>query len=364
MRKIVLAISLGAATLAACDKKNESPTASPAATVSAASASAAVKAFVPLEPSALGMFGKLPAAAPPKDAPAERITLGRMLYFEPRLSKNQEISCNSCHDLTKYGVDGEKTSPGHKGARGDRNSPTSYNAFLHFRQFWDGRAADVEEQATGPVMNPVEMAMPDEKRVVDVLTSMPEYVDLFKKAFPEEKTPISLKNVGRAIGAFERGLSTPGRFDKYLAGEKTALSMDELKGVSKFIDVGCASCHTGPLFGGDKYQKLGLVKPWPSTKDEGRFQVTKADADKMFFKVPSLRDIEKTAPYFHDGSVASLDEAVKKMAHHQLGRDLSDEDTKSIVTFLKALTGDLPTEYIKKPELPKSTAKTPKADPS
>jgi cytochrome c peroxidase len=358
MRKTLPLTLAAAALLAACDKKPE-PTPQPAAT-----ASAAVKQFVAPEPSALAMFGQLPAAAPPKDAPADRVTLGRILYFDPRLSKNHDVSCNSCHDLAKFGVDGEKTSPGHKKTRGDRNSPTVYNASLHFRQFWDGRAADVEEQATGPVMNPVEMAMPDEKRVVETLASMPEYVELFKKAFPDEKEPISLKNAGRAIGAFERGLSTPGRFDKYLAGTKSALTTDELKGVAKFLETGCTTCHAGPLLGGDKYQKVGLIKPWPNTKDEGRFKVTKADGDKMFFKVPSLRNIEKTAPYFHDGSVASLDEAVKMMASHQLARDLSDDDVKSIVTFLKSLTGDIPTEYIKKPELPKSTPKTPKPDPA
>lgn len=357
MRHLIIS-TIAAASLAACSK--DSPPDPRPAAPSAAVGSAAPAA--PKRPD-LGAFAKLPAtAAAAEPGPTERATLGKLLYFDARLSKNHDVSCNSCHDLAKYGVDGEKTSPGHKKQRGDRNSPTVYNAALHFRQFWDGRAADVEEQATGPVMNPVEMAMPDERRVVDTLASIPEYKELFAKSFPGDKEPISLKNAGRAIAAFERKLLTPSRFDKYLGGDDKALSDDEVKGLVTFVSSGCAACHSGPLLGGAAYQKLGLVKPWASTKDQGRAAVTKQDSDKLMFKVPSLRNIDKTGPYFHDGSVDTLPSAIRLMGQHQLGRELSDADVRGIETFLKALTGELPRELIQPPELPKSTAKTPKPD--
>ena len=172
-----------------------------------------------------------------------------MLYYEPRLSKSQEISCNSCHLLDQYGVDGQPTSDGHKGQAGDRNSPTVYNAAGHFVQFWDGRAADVEEQAKGPVMNPVEMAMPSEKQVIAVLKSMPEYVDAFKKAFPGEKDPISYENMAKAIGAFERKLITPSRWDKFLRGDSQALTNEEKAGFNVFMETGCQACHSGAISG-------------------------------------------------------------------------------------------------------------------
>lgn len=288
----------------------------------------------------------------------ERIALGKMLYFEPRLSKGGDVSCNSCHDLATFGVDGKPTSTGHKGQLGGRNSPTVYNAAGHFAQFWDGRAKDVEEQAKGPVLNPVEMAMPNAKAVEKVLSGIPEYVAAFKKAFPAEKKPVTFDNMAVAIAAFERGLATPSRFDVFLAGDDKALSDAEKQGLNAFMDTGCAACHSGALFGGAMYQKLGLVKPWPTEKDTGRFEVTKKDADKFFFKVPSLRNIEKTAPYFHDGSVASLDEAVKLMATHQLGKELTAEQVGSIVTFLKALTGTPPADALAAPELPKGKGAT------
>ena len=181
-----------------------------------------------------------------------KVELGRILYYENRISKSHEFSCNSCHMLDKYGVDNEPTSKGHKGQRGDRNSPTVYNAALHVAQFWDGRAKDVEEQAKGPVMNPVEMAMPDEKTVIAVLKSMPEYEALFKKAFPGEADPVTYDNMAKAIGAFERKLVTPARWDKFLEGDKSALSDGEKAGFLKFVDAGCAACHNGALLGGNK----------------------------------------------------------------------------------------------------------------
>jgi cytochrome c peroxidase len=310
----------------------------------------------------LKLFGPLPAnmdsqANPPTPA---KVDLGWRLYYENRLSKSHKFSCNSCHMLDKYGVDNEPTSEGHKGQRGNRNSPTVCNAAGHIAQFWDGRAADVEEQAKGPVMNPVEMAMPDEKTVIATLKSMPEYVAMFQKAFPGEKDPVTYDNMAKAIGAFERKLVTHSRWDKFLKGDKTALTGAEKEGFLKFVNAGCATCHAGVYVGGSSFQKLGIAKPWPDTKDPGRYAVTKNEADKMMFKVPSLRNIEKTWPYFHDGKTAKLEDAVRLMAEYEVGKKLQPAEIAGIVTWLKSLTGELPADYIKLPKLPASTAKTPK----
>jgi cytochrome c peroxidase len=320
------------------------------------------KPAVQVDSAKLGIFKALPpvmdsAANPITD---EKVALGRMLYYDARLSKGQDVSCNSCHVLSQYGVDNQPVSDGFKGQKGTRNSPTVYNAAGHFVQFWDGRAGTVEEQAKGPILNPVEMAMPDQKRVLAVLNSMPEYVAAFEKAFPGEKHPVTFDNLAKAIGAFERKLVTVSRWDKFLGGDQAALSDAEKTGLNTFLDAGCQNCHNGVYVGGSMFQKLGLAKPWDNTNDTGRFALTKQEADRMVFKVPTLRNVEKTAPYYHDGSIATLDEAVRQMADHQLARTLTKEEAGSIVTFLKSLTGELPTEYIKEPPLPKSTARTPK----
>ena len=317
-----------------------------------------------IDPARLTMFAPLPASVPgAKGEPSEEmVTLGRMLYYEPRLSKSQTISCNTCHDLSKYGVDGEPVSDGHKGQKGSRNSPTVFNAAAHFVQFWDGRAPDVEAQAKGPILNPVEMAMPAEGVVIAVLESMPEYVDLFKKAFPNDKKPVTYDNMATAIGAFERKLMTPSRWDALLKGDVSALTPEEAAGLGAFLEAGCQSCHSGALLGGTSYQRLGAMKPFPGMTDEGRYGVTKNEADKGVFKVPTLRNIEMTGPYYHDGKITSLDAAVRDMAEYQLGKTLTDEQTKQIIGFLKVLTGKIDPEYIKPPVLPKSTAKTPKPD--
>ncbi len=336
---------LFAALTSACSKPPEHP-AGPAA----------------IDKAKLELFAPLPnvVASDANPITEEKIALGRMLFYEPRLSKNQTIACNTCHKLDKYGVDGEVTSDGHKGQKGTRNSPTVYNAAGHVAQFWDGRAATVEEQSKGPVMNPVEMAMGSEKDVMAVLKSMPEYVDAFKRAFPDEKEAITYDNMAKAIGAFERKLVTHSRWDKFVAGDDSALTPDEKAGFSAYVDAGCPTCHIGPYVGGNLYQRLGVARPWPDATDPGREKVTKSSADHMVFKVPSLRNIDKTGPYFHDGKIASLDDAVSKMGEYQVGKKLSDTQVKSIVTWLKTLTGDLPTDYIKEPVLPKSTPKTPK----
>lgn len=312
----------------------------------------------------LAMFAPLPELLPARSGtPAEaRITLGRMLFYEPRLSKSQTISCNTCHKLTNYGIDEEPTSTGHKGQRGDRNSPTVYNAALHFAQFWDGRAADVEEQAKGPVLNPVEMAMPSGKRAIAVLKSIPEYVKAFQRAFPSQKDPVTFDNMANAIGAFERRLLTPSPWDRFLKGDQAALTAEQKAGFNTFLAAGCQTCHAGALVGGNLYQKLGGAKPYPDATDPGRYKVTKNESDRMVFKVPSLRNVAKTAPYFHNGRVPVLEQAVSQMAEYQLGRQLTNQEVRSIIAWLGALTGEIPAEYIKEPPLPKSTARTPRPD--
>ncbi len=310
---------------------------------------------------ALKMFAPLPAtmASPDNAATDAQVKLGRMLYYDPRLSANQKISCNSCHPLDAYGAQSTPVSTGFKEQKGNRNAPTVYNAAGHFVQFWDGRAPTVEEQAKGPVTNPVEMAMPSDTAAVQVIKSMPEYVALFQAAFPNDKDAVTYNNMGLAIGAFERGLVTPSRWDAFLKGNQSALSSAEKAGFNDFAATGCQWCHNGPYVGGAAYQKLGVMKPWPNQTDQGRYQISKDEIDHMVFKVPSLRNIAKTGPYFHDGSVASLDQAIRCMAVHQRGVTLTDAQVKSIATWLGALTGEVPASYIKMPDLPKSTAQTP-----
>jgi cytochrome c peroxidase len=314
---------------------------------------------------AQAVFGALPkeATSPANPVTDAKIALGRTLYYDSRFSKAQQISCNTCHPLDRFGADGEPTSAGHRGQRGARNSPTVYNAALQFVQFWDGRAADVEEQAKGPVLNPVEMAMPSEAYVIQVIESVPGYAPLFAAAFPGEPHPIGYDNMARAIGAFERRLLTPSPVDAFIAGDLAALDDAQVRGLQTFLDTGCTTCHQGVGIGGGMYQKLGLIRPYP-TKDEGRAGITKNPLDKQFFKVPSLRNVAKTAPYFHDGSIKTLDEAIRTMASIQLARDLTDDQVKSIATFLGALTGKVDAAYIAPPKIPASGPKTPKPDPS
>ena len=293
---------------------------------------------------------------------SEKVELGRMLYFDARLSKNQDVSCNSCHDLNTFGVDNKPTSTGHKKQLGGRNSPTVYNAGGHSVQFWDGRAATLEDQAKGPILNPVEMAMPSAEHVVATLKTIPGYVTAFQKAFPGETDPVTYDNLAKSIGAFERQLVTPSRFDKFLGGDDKALSQAEKLGLQKFLAQGCQTCHSGPALGGS-LQKLGLVVPFQA-KDQGRFDLTKKESDRMIFRVPTLRNVAKTGPWFHDGSITELPTAVKLMAQHQFGKQLTDDDAKHIVAFLDSLTGELPKSYIAKPKLPASGPKTPKPDPT
>lgn len=297
-----------------------------------------------VDASLMQFFGALPENmdAAGKPSTKAQIALGRKLYFEKKLSKDGTLSCNSCHGLDSYGVDNAKFSSGVDGKLGGRNAPTVYQAAGHTTQFWDGRAADVEEQALGPILNPVEMAMDSPEQVLAILKADAEYPKLFATAFPEDGDALTWENIGNAIGAFERQLLTPSRYDDFMKGDATALTAAEQKGFKTFVDTGCFGCHNGPYLGGQIFMKVGLVQEWPNQDDLGRFEITGVESHKMVFKVPSLRNVAKTGPYFHDGSVDDLEEAVKLMSRHQRGIELTEEEAKSIVTFLETLTGELP----------------------
>jgi len=320
---------------------------------------------------AKAFFQPLPKEMPKADNPLShaKVELGKMLYFEPRLSKSGAISCNSCHNIATYGVDNLPTSIGHKWAIGDVNAPTTMNAAGTVAQFWDGRAKDVEEQAKGPVLNPKEMGIPHEQFAVDRIASIPEYQELFKKAFPDQPSPLTYDNMANAIGAFERTLITPGRFDKYLEGDTSALTQTEKEGLNSFIERGCAGCHFGPAVGGTEFDKFGIYRPYHeltgSTKlDEGRFDVTKNDADRFMFKVPVLRNVSRTYPYFHDGTVWNLKDAAKIMGEAQLDEEIPEAELEALVAFLNSLTGEIPKDALQLPVLPPSTDQTSKPDVS
>jgi cytochrome c peroxidase len=294
-----------------------------------------------LRSGALKVLAPIPDKMPgsENDTPA-RVKLGRDLFFEKKLSANNTQSCNSCHavDKGRGGVDNEPTSPGAFGKRGGRNSPTVLNAGFHVAQFWDGRAKTLEDQAKGPVLNPGEMAMPSEAAVIAKLKAEKKYVGAFKKAFPGEADPVTYDNFAKAVGSFERTLRTHDRFDDFLKGDDKALTAAELKGLDTFLTIGCTTCHAGPLLGGNDFKKLGILNAYENTADKGRIEVTKEDYDEFVFKVPSLRNIALTAPYFHDGSQKTLEQTVQKMAWLQLGKKLSDDETASLTAFLRALS--------------------------
>ncbi len=310
------------------------------------------------------LFKPIPSTPPAlKNNPltSEKIELGRMLYFDPRLSASGLISCNTCHSVGLGGVDIQETSTGHAWQRGPRNAPTVLNAVFNIAQFWDGRARDLAEQAKGPMQATVEMSSTPE-RVVITLRSMPTYGELFKKAFPNDKDSVNFDNAVKAIEAFEATLLTPNsRFDQYLKGNINALNAEQKDGLRLFIDKGCASCHNGINVGGNSYRPFGVVeKPGADILplgDKGRFVVTKTVSDEYVFKVPSLRNIELTSPYFHSGKVWSLKQAAAVMGTSQLGIQLNDEEVSKITAFLLTLTGEQPkVEY---PILPPNTDKTP-----
>jgi cytochrome c peroxidase len=304
----------------------------------------------------LAVFAPLPArmvagVTAPTDA---QVDLGRTLYYETVLSGGHNVSCNSCHPLNAFGADGRARSFGDHGQTGGRNAPSVYNAADQIAQFWDGRAASVEEQAKGPVLNPAEMGMPNSDAVLEHLRASAAYRQQFAAAFPTEKSPITYDNLGKAIGAFERGLVTPARWDNFLGGDDAALTVDEKRGAKIFVAAGCSGCHGGAYVGGSAFMKAGLKTPWPATADSGRYAVTRKPDDMWVFKVPSLRNVDKTGPYFSDGAEASLDNAIRLMGRHQLGMEFNDTQLKDLRAFLGALSGTIPVPYIAQPQLPKA----------
>ena len=313
---------------------------------------------------AQSLFEPIPSMPPALDGNAvtrERVELGKMLFFEPRLSASGLISCNTCHNVGMGGDDNLETSFGHGWQQGPRNSPTVFNAVFNVAQFWDGRAEDLAAQAKGPIQAGVEMASTPE-RVLATLNSMPEYVDRFDRAFPNEDDPLSFDNVARAIEAFEATLITPASpFDQWLEGDDAALTDLQKEGLALFVDEGCAACHMGVNFGGQDYHPFGVVEQPGADilppEDKGRFKVTATATDAYVFRAAPLRNIALTAPYFHSGGVWSLEQAVAVMGVSQLGADLDDAEVGAITAFLESLTGEQP--QIDYPILPASTASTP-----
>lgn len=289
-----------------------------------------------------------------------QVELGKKLFFDPRLSKSGFISCNSCHNLSMGGTDNLTSSIGHRWQQGPINAPTVLNASLNVAQFWDGRAQTLKEQAGGPIANPAEMGFTHELAVA-VLETIPGYVDEFERVFGTRT--IDIGKVTTAIAAFEETLVTPNsRFDKWLEGDTAALTTTEVEGYRTFKSNGCPMCHNGPAAGGLSFQKMGLAEPYRTTNlAEGRKAVTGRDADRFLFKVPTLRNVELTYPYFHDGAAPTLTDAVTVMGRVQLGRRLSSDEGAKLVAFLKTLTGDQPSFGL--PVLPPSSDKTPRPDP-
>jgi len=310
------------------------------------------------------LFEPVPATVPALDdniVTPEKIELGKALFFDPRMSASGVFSCNSCHNLATGGDDNMPTSIGHGWQKGPRNSPTVLNAVFNTAQFWDGRAPDLAEQAKGPVQAGVEMANTPEN-VLATLNSMPQYVDWFDDAFPNDDDPVTFDNFAKAIEAYEATLVTPAPFDAWLNGDDNALTDQQVRGLEVFIEAGCANCHNGVNLGGNGYYPFGVIeKPGADILppgDKGRYQVTETAVDEYVFRASPLRNIALTAPYFHSGNVWDLQTAVDIMAESQLGADLTADETVAITAFLESLTGRMP--EVVYPVLPAETAETPR----
>ncbi|QBK30334.1 cytochrome-c peroxidase [Roseitalea porphyridii] len=317
-----------------------------------------------LRETALEIFDPVPSTLPALEGnpvTPEKVELGKALFFDPRMSSSGVFSCASCHNLATGGDDNMPTSIGHGWQTGPRNAPTVLNAVFNEAQFWDGRAADLAEQAKGPVQAGVEMANTPEN-LLATLNSMQQYVDWFEAAFPEEGEPVTFDNFGRAVEAFQATLITPAPFDAWLNGDDAAMTEQQVEGLEVFINAGCASCHSGVNLGGNGYYPFGLVeRPGADIlppDDKGRYQVTATVDDEYVFRASPLRNIAVTAPYFHSGNVWDLRTAVVVMAESQLGADLAEEEIDAVVAFLDALTGEVPEVTL--PLLPAETAETPR----
>jgi len=305
------------------------------------------------------IFGQLPKAIVSEKNPItpEKVKLGKILFYETRISIDGTVSCVRCHPIGLYAADGLKKSIGNNCKVNPRNAPTLFNAAGQISAHWIGNRTDVEDQAKQSVIGPPSFGMPSYAAVEKRLKEIKGYVELFRKACPGDNEPVTVDNFAKAVGAFERTLVTPSPFDDFLRGGKDALKEQEKRGLKTFMEAGCTTCHSGTYVGGQMYQKFGIVEPyWKYTKseeiDEGRFTVTKNEFDKYVFKVPVLRNVAKTAPYFHDGSVDKLKDAVWVMGKIQLGRDLTQSQIEDIVSFLKCLTGKIPEDALKVPILP------------
>lgn len=296
-----------------------------------------------------------PELDPAKPAAAPLIALGQQLFHEPRLSRDHSISCASCHDLQNGGADRTPKSRGIGGRLTRRNSQTVVNIAGAFAFFWDGRAGSLEEQAKGPLLSPDEMGT-TEAALVATLASIPEYAAAFEAQWPGQ--PISLEHTAQALAAFERQLRAPGRIDRFLEGDLDALDAQEERGYQTFRSTGCTNCHRGSKVGVDRYEVLGEANPWPDTQDLGRFELTFDEGDRLVFRIPGLRDVARTAPYFHDGSVETLPKAVELMAWHQLNVKLDPQAIDDIVAFLKTLDGELPKALAAVPALPPRSSAT------
>jgi cytochrome c peroxidase len=357
----VLVAVLLLSSAAACEKRSESPPA-PGTGPTPSGSLEPVAPKRSFDPGQLAVFAPLPKTIERPDNPLtpEKVALGQLLWFDTRLSRGQDVSCNSCHDVTRSGADVVALSLGTNKQPTTRNAPTIFNAAAESTQGWDARASLLEELVVPHAAQANVMGV-DEKRLVETVTSIPAYAGAFKKWFPDAKGVVTAEVISMAIGAYARKLLTPGRWDKFLGGDPSALTDDEKAGLGAFMDASCTTCHAGRYVGGTQTQKLGVAKPWvPVPTDLGRFDVTKQEVDRFVFKVPTLRNVTKTGPYLHDGSATSLAELTKLMSRHQLGKELTDAQAKSIVTFLGALDGEPPKDLVTKPDLPASGPKTPK----